>query len=884
MEVDDREAARIHGILSSDSDSDSDSKAQFDEIYYKYKPPPLDFQAIKHKVVEITADAPLVSINVWENVEKTKQLVAGFSEQNLTRIPYEDAMELTHRWETTNVIRKAVIENVKSKHPTMTVQEVKLLEEELAEYWKSGNELRNLKSYIAAGANSLLDKEKVGALDLDKTGAKQKVIINEVKVPVDAVAPVKAKKTRGKKKKRAAVEASTVTEKENMVVNSTENKNPSALEKPEVLQPNLKIAVGLETKSNHRAIPREIKRPKKSKKKKLNDMQDNNPVTVNETEQFIMANPSKAASVYVKNHENSLHPQMDREASSSSWSLTDKLDAEIQTEPLQLQSFATYPGFVASGNFEETNVVPWMERKHASATQTESMEFSWSNYFGDEGNQPSLILRLLHFCFLTAYASSSPNFVVILTDDQDLLLNGLKPMKKTLNLVADTGKVFLNAFVNTPICCPSRSTILTGKYAHNTGVFNNSLEGNCAGAHWQEYHEPHSIAAILKNSKNYTTFYAGKYLNQYGSKRTGGVSRVPRGYDWWIGLKGNSKYYNYTLSINSTSTRFTNTYLTDLLSDYSMEFLSSKPVGRPFFMVVATPAPHAPFIPADRHKGAFAGTKAVRTPSFNHTPVEKHWIVRMPPIHLPVTVPNLDQVQKRRLESLLAVDEMVERIVKKLVALNELNDTYIIFTSDNGFHIGQFAQPWDKRQPYETDIRVPMLITGPNVPGKSLEEYPVTTVDIAPTVLDLAGVGIPEDVDGRSFKAQLLSPKQQMWEKVVLVEYWGEGNEATVDRSCAWKYDKNVAKLWLQECSTEQWCKCQDARNNTYACVLSLTHTQKFKYCSFDDAQSFKEAYDLISDPYELTNVYSGMDTKAMEGYDALLRKYRACKGRDCWL
>ncbi|XP_023309823.1 N-acetylglucosamine-6-sulfatase-like [Anoplophora glabripennis] len=488
----------------------------------------------------------------------------------------------------------------------------------------------------------------------------------------------------------------------------------------------------------------------------------------------------------------------------------------------------------------------------------------------------AIFLLLVYIIFA---ANACPNFVLVLTDDQDLILDGLTPMEKTLKLVADKGKVFKNAFANSPICCPSRSSILTGKFVHNTGVFNNSIEGNCSSRNWQKHHEPYSIVSLLQSSKNYTTFYAGKYLNQYGTKGAGGISHVPKGYDWWIGLQGNSKYYNYTLSVNGTKIFHRDVYLTDLLSNYSIDFLRNKPAHKPFFMMVAPPAAHAPFIPAERHKNSFPEAKAVRNPSFNFTLSQKHWVVQMSPSHLPTNVSILDKIQKHRLQSLLAVDEMVERIVKELNDSKELESTYIVFASDNGFHIGQFAQPWDKRQPYETDIRVPFIVSGPNIPLKTMESYPISLVDLAPTILDLAGTEIPDFMDGRSFKEALFSHERKLFSRRIFVEYWGEGKRATIDPSCPWKYDKN-----LSQCSVDQWCKCQDSRNNTYTCVVTLSESEKFKYCSFRDDQNFREAYNLTLDPYELNNVYAGMDKGWVKKYDGLLENFQSCHGRGCWL
>uniref|UniRef100_A0A6P7G1Q0 N-acetylglucosamine-6-sulfatase-like n=1 Tax=Diabrotica virgifera virgifera TaxID=50390 RepID=A0A6P7G1Q0_DIAVI len=410
-------------------------------------------------------------------------------------------------------------------------------------------------------------------------------------------------------------------------------------------------------------------------------------------------------------------------------------------------------------------------------------------------------------------------------------------------------------YVNSPICCPSRSTILTGKYLENTGVVNNSISGNCSSQAWQKNHESYTIAALLKKAKSYTTYYAGKYLNQYGTKEAGGVEHIPYGYDWWIGLQGNSKYYNYTLSVNGTGHFFSDKYLTDALAGYSLSFLTNKPNDKPFFMIVAPPAPHAPFTPAKRHENAFAGTKAVRTPSFNHSGYGKHWLLRMSPQYLPENVDILDSIQQHRLESVLAVDELVERIVYKLKDLNIFQETYIIYTSDNGFHIGQFSQPWDKRQPYETDIRVPFLVSGPNVPRKTIETFPISSVDIAPTILDLAGVDIPRSMDGESFKKQLFQETTDYFAKGILISYRGEANQKLIDTSCPWAYDPN-----LTECTVDQWCKCQDSRNNTYRCKVYHMDDLIFgkfasKHCLFDDAENFVEYYDLLKDPFELRNI-----------------------------
>jgi N-acetylglucosamine-6-sulfatase len=128
-----------------------------------------------------------------------------------------------------------------------------------------------------------------------------------------------------------------------------------------------------------------------------------------------------------------------------------------------------------------------------------------------------------------------PNILFVLTDDQDMALGGLTPMVKLKKLVIDEGTLFKNAFVTTPICCPSRSSILTGKYIHNHGAHNNSVEGNCAGVDWLANNEKRTMATHLK-SLGYRTMFAGKYLNQYGTRGSPSeVSHVPPGWDSWLG-------------------------------------------------------------------------------------------------------------------------------------------------------------------------------------------------------------------------------------------------------------------------------------------------------------------------------------------------------------
>lgn len=210
---------------------------------------------------------------------------------------------------------------------------------------------------------------------------------------------------------------------------------------------------------------------------------------------------------------------------------------------------------------------------------------------------------------------SPPNILLVLSDDQDVELHGLYPLQQTMQMFLRHGTQFNNAFTSTPLCCPSRSSLLTGQYAHNHRTFNNSRSGGCYGQVWRERFEPRALPVLLQQS-GYRTFFAGKYLNQYQG------AEVPPGWHEFHGLHGNSRYYNYTLRENEGNVSYTDRYLTDLLSDRAAAFIRSTTMKEqrdhvPFFAMVAPPAAHAPFTPAPRHAGAFAQVKALRTPSFN---------------------------------------------------------------------------------------------------------------------------------------------------------------------------------------------------------------------------------------------------------------------------
>lgn len=361
---------------------------------------------------------------------------------------------------------------------------------------------------------------------------------------------------------------------------------------------------------------------------------------------------------------------------------------------------------------------------------------------------------------------------------------------------------------------------------------------------------------------------------------------MPPRWDQFFGLIGNSKYYNYSLNENGHINHYPDEYLTDLIRDRSVAYVET--VTRPFFMYLAPPAPHAPYTAAKRHEQEFPGTRAERTPNFNvpSGALDKHWLLTMSPKQLPDTViSRIDEIARQRWQSLLAVDELVGDLMDALEARDLLENTFVVFTSDNGYHLGQFAQAYDKRQPYETDVRVPLVVRGPTVPERVIVNQPTLLIDLFPTIQEMIGVAPFEYLDGRSFYSDLMHAQrvedfqdlQQNFNRNMLIEHWGEFDRQQVEPAC-----RIPPRDKVELCTVDAACHCQDSWNNTYACLRHISSDEDVLYCEFRDSQRFVEIYNLADDPYEMKNLIFEMLPSQQADYQLKLGNLVNCLGAQC--
>jgi N-acetylglucosamine-6-sulfatase len=473
-------------------------------------------------------------------------------------------------------------------------------------------------------------------------------------------------------------------------------------------------------------------------------------------------------------------------------------------------------------------------------------------------------------------SAERPNIVFILTDDQDAA--SIDYMPETRQLLADQGMQLQNFFVNVPQCCPSRSTILLGKYSHNTGILRNGGDEGGFKTFFRKGLGNATIAVSLQAS-GYHTGLMGKYLNGYPGavrKRT----YIPPGWDEWVVPVAGTPYsqYQYKLNMNGEIVNFhvePGDYLTDVLSEQAVDFIRRNALAaQPFFLYLSVYAPHGPATAAPRHAGMFAELSAPRAGSYNEVDVtDKPAYIRNLAALTPPYDAGIDSLYVARLQSLQAVDEMVEQLVTALEEAGELDNTYIIYTSDNGFHLGQHRQEAGKLSPYEEDIHVPMIVRGPDVPAGVTRAEVASNVDLAATFAEMGGLASSDACDGRSllpiFKDQPLAADE--WRQAHLIEYWAGQLGPNSD-------DAQSSDGTLEPPDPDAKIASEDALPNIPA--FKGLRTLDFSYIEYANGE--REYYDLQRDPYQLDNLAAMTDPEFLKQLSEWLAHLSTCAGESC--
>jgi N-acetylglucosamine-6-sulfatase len=350
-------------------------------------------------------------------------------------------------------------------------------------------------------------------------------------------------------------------------------------------------------------------------------------------------------------------------------------------------------------------------------------------------------------------SSKRPNIVFILTDD--LAWNLVKYMPHVQQMRRQ-GVTFGRYFVTDSLCCPSRSSIFSGRFPHDTGVFTNT--GSDGG--FQVFHrrgEESSTFATRLQGTGYLTAMMGKYLNGYqpAGRVDGKTAYIPPGWNEWDVAGNGYPEFNYTLNEDGTLVHYGSNpaaYLTDVVAGKGVAFLDRAARERkPFLLEIATFAPHGPYTPAPRDASDFPGLTAPRNPAFNEADLSDKppWLAK----HLPLTTAqqtNIDVSFRKRAQAVEAVDDLIGRLQAELAHNKQLTNTYIFFSSDNGYHMGEHRLTPGKQTAFETDIRVPLIVTGPGIPHGVSRNQPTSNIDLYPTFVRIGRTSVPPTVDGRS--------------------------------------------------------------------------------------------------------------------------------------
>jgi arylsulfatase A-like enzyme len=447
-------------------------------------------------------------------------------------------------------------------------------------------------------------------------------------------------------------------------------------------------------------------------------------------------------------------------------------------------------------------------------------------------------------------AGTPPNIVFILTDD--LTTNLLKYMPNVQRMERD-GLSFSRYFVVDSLCCPSRAAILTGRYPHNDGVFSN--QGPDGGyTAFDDYGDSSRTYGLGLQAAGYATGFFGKYLNGYDP-----TDGVPSGWDEWDVAGLGYREYNYDLNEDGSVRHYGSEprdYLTSVLSRRASSFIARTAAQQqPFAVEIAPFSPHLPAIAAPRDVGDYRTLPAPRGPAWNRLPTHApSWLAHFPALSK-ANKATIRRVYRHRVRAVLSIDRMVGHLRTLLDQLGIAQDTYVVFSSDNGYHLGQHRLRPGKQTAFDTDIRVPLVVTGPDVPpGRRLGAV-AASIDLAPTFAAIANTQLPAPPDGTSMLPLWHGVVPADWPRAVLIEHRGRPLSPTDPDYQSYRAGSPPSYV-----------------------AIRTAHALYVKYVNGD-----REYYDLRTDPYELHNQVGSVPAAVLGPLRRTLRRLSTCAGpRSC--
>jgi N-acetylglucosamine-6-sulfatase len=482
-------------------------------------------------------------------------------------------------------------------------------------------------------------------------------------------------------------------------------------------------------------------------------------------------------------------------------------------------------------------------------------------------------------------ATSRPNIVFILTDDLSWNLINEQTAPHIMQLERQ-GETFDHYFVADSLCCPSRSTIFTGLYPHDTHVATN-LPPDGGYQKFQAEDLGKRTFAVALQSGGYATSMLGKYLNGYGDPWGNTGTKVkgnkksrpaPSGHDfpvapgwtdWHVANGTGYAEFNYWQNDNGTFQfhRGKDNYGVDVINSEAQSFIKQH-TTTPFMVEAATFAPHKPYTPAPRNANDFPGLTEPRDPSFNTNNVNPPaWLGQRPPLTA-VQIATVDHSYRKRAQAVESVDKLLADTEATLAAEHLTDKTYIFFSSDNGYHLGQHRLLMGKQTAFDTDIHVPLIVAGPGVAAGKVMPQVVQNVDLAPTFTQLGGATPANPVDGHSLVPLLQVGRDTTWPTVALVEHQG-GNDNPADPDF----------------------EGGGSNPTTYAAIrISAKVLPHFSgpveavYVEYADPQHEIEFYDINKDPYEIDNTASRLTSQQRDELHNILAGLHNCHDANaCW-